>query len=85
MDEAKWRQVFTDKGTGEFSAIRLVLILWVVVVLAVWTIVSLRTSSLQTIPESVLGILGMAFGGKVIQRFGERGPRQAAISGNKSP
>ena len=69
-----WRQFMVDKGTNELSATRLVLLIWASGVLVVWGITSIVTKSLQTIPESVITVLGLALGGKAVQRFGERKP-----------
>jgi len=72
MEPIKWRQFLEDKGNQNLSATRLVLLLWAVSVLVIWVIVSLRTTTLQSIPDSVVTILGVSFGAKVVQRFGER-------------
>ena len=73
MEPIKWRQFLEDKGNQNLSATRLVLLLWAVSVLVIWVIVSLRTTTLQSIPDSVVTILGVSFGAKVVQRFGEKG------------
>jgi hypothetical protein len=61
-----------DKGTDEYSATRLAFLVWVLGVFLVWVLASVRTSSLQAIPESVLTLVGILAGGKAVQRFGER-------------
>jgi predicted membrane protein len=68
----EWRQFFQDKGKRELSATRLVLFIWATGVLVVWGVVSIVAKSIQSIPESVITILGLALGAKAVQRFGER-------------
>ena len=65
------RNFLTDPG-GKLSASRLLLFLWGVGVLLVWSINSLMTQQLQAIPESVVTILGILVAGKTVQRFAER-------------
>lgn len=78
MEPIKWRQFFQDKrkaqegATDELSATRLVLFLWAVGVLVIWGYASIKSATLQDIPQSVVTILGLVMGGKVVQRFGER-------------
>jgi hypothetical protein len=71
MTSIHWRQFFLDKGTGDLSATRLVLFIWATGVLVVWAVVSIVAKDIQTIPESVITVLGLALGGKAVQRFGE--------------
>ncbi len=65
-------QFLEDKKTGTFSATRLALLLWVVGVFVVWAYASISTMELQAVPDSVVTILGLLVGGKVVQRYGER-------------
>jgi len=66
------QQFLEDKKTGQFSATRLAFLLWVIGVFAVWAYASVRAVELQAVPESVVAILGLLTGGKVVQRYGER-------------
>ena len=72
MEPIKWRQFLEDKGNQNLSATRLVLFIWATGVLVVWAVVSIVAKSIQAIPESVITVLGLALGGKAVQRFGER-------------
>ena len=72
MNPITWRQFLQDKGKTELSATRLVLFIWATGVLVVWGVVSIVAKSIQTIPESVITVLGLALGAKAVQRFGER-------------
>ena len=64
---------FMKEDNGNFSSSRLGFLLWVIGVLAVWVIDSLKCPSctLATIPDSVITIVGILMGGKVVQKFGE--------------
>jgi hypothetical protein len=66
------RQFLEDKKTAQFSATRLAFLLWVIGVFAIWAYASVRAVELQPIPESVVTVLGLLAGGKVVQRYGER-------------
>jgi len=66
------RGYMLDKAANEFSAMRLAFLLWSLVLLVIWAIVSYRTNALQDIPESVVTILGILITGKVVQRYGEK-------------
>ena len=61
-----------DKAADKLSSIRLVLVVWASGVLAVWAVVSIVAKQIQEIPQSVVTVLGLALGGKAVQRFGER-------------
>ena len=65
-------QFLQDKKTNTLSAMRLALFWWVFGVSLIWGYVSIRTLELQPIPESVVAILGLLLGGKVVQRFAEQ-------------
>jgi hypothetical protein len=66
------RQFLEDKKTAQFSATRLAFLLWVIGVFAIWAYASVRATELQAIPESVVTVLGLLAGSKVVQRYGER-------------
>ena len=66
------QQFLEDKKTGQFSATRLAILLWVVGVFVVGAYASVSTTQLQAVPDSVVTILGLLVGGKVVQRYGER-------------
>src|SRR5439155_9954120 len=66
------QQFVEDKKEGQFSAMRLAFLLWAVGVFAVWAYASISAGELRGIPESVVTILGLLAGGKVVQRYGER-------------
>ena len=57
--------------TGKPSTMRVLFFLWAVVVLVVWTIVSLRTNEVQDIPTSLAAILATFAGSKAVQSFAE--------------
>lgn len=62
---------FLQDDNGGFSATRLAFLLWVLGLLTIWLIASAKAGSLQAIPESVITLLGILMGGKVVQKFGE--------------
>lgn len=66
------QQFLEDKKTGQFSATRLALLLWVTGVFVVWAYASVSAMELEAVPDSVVTILGLLLGGKVVQRYGER-------------
>ncbi len=66
------QEFLEDKKAKAFSATRLGFLLWVVGALVVWIYASWRAVALQPVPESVVTILGLLAGGKVVQRYGER-------------
>jgi len=66
------QQFLEDKKAGQLSAMRLAFLLWAIGVLAVWAYASISAGELRGIPESVVTILGLLAGGKVVQRYGER-------------
>ena len=61
-----------EDNSGGLSATRLAFLLWAVGVLVAWSIVSVRSGTLQPIDGSVQAILAILMTGKVVQRFGER-------------
>ncbi len=63
-----------QEDNGNYSATRFIAILWSVTTLVMWLIACFKTNpgpTLVEIPSSVLTILGLLFGGKVVQKFGE--------------
>src|SRR5437016_7810713 len=66
------QQFVEDKKEGQFSAMRLAFLLWAIGVFAGWAYASIGAGELRGIPESVVTILGLLAGGKVVQRYGER-------------
>jgi hypothetical protein len=64
-------EFFQDKKNNQLSAVRLGYLLWIFGAFFVWAVVSIRTSTLPAVPESVLTLAGILTGGKVVQRFGE--------------
>lgn len=67
-----WREYMQDKGTDKLSASRLLILFWGVGVFLVWAATCIVERSLQSIPESVVTVFGIAVGGKSVQRFGEK-------------
>jgi hypothetical protein len=65
----KWGVIREKKG--KVSSSRVLLLIWGVGVFLVWTVVSLINRNIAEIPESVVTILGILSGSKVVQRFGE--------------
>lgn len=63
---------FLQEDNGGFSAGRLAFLLWIAGVLVVWLITSIKSSSLQAIPDSVATVIGILMTGKVVQKFGEK-------------
>jgi hypothetical protein len=66
-----WLKGLYEDGEGKTSTMRSLFILWAVVVLVVWVIVSFWTSKIQDIPTSVATILGTFAGTKAVQSFAE--------------
>jgi hypothetical protein len=63
---------FLQENNGGFSATRLALLLWVVGVLVVWIIDSLKSGTLAPIDSSIATVIGILMTGKVVQKFGEK-------------
>jgi hypothetical protein len=63
---------FLQDNEGNNSSMRLGYILWVVGVLVAWIGACVINRSLVAIPDSIIGVLGIAFGGKVAQSFSEK-------------
>jgi hypothetical protein len=56
---------------GKPSSSRFLIMLWGLGVFVIWAFSSIKSSTLQAIPESVSTILGVLVAGKTLQRFGE--------------
>ncbi|MDD2816288.1 MAG: hypothetical protein PHP00_11230 [Thiotrichaceae bacterium] len=69
---------FLQDDSGNLSSMRLAFLLWVVGVLTIWGVASLKTGELKVIPDSVTTIIGLLMGGKVMQKFGEQSTPQPA-------
>jgi hypothetical protein len=63
---------FLQENNGGFSATRLGFLLWVIGVLVVWMINSLKEKGLAPIDSSVTAVIGILMTGKVVQKFGEK-------------
>lgn len=75
---------FLQEDSGGFSASRLAFLLWIAGVLVVWLITSIKSNSLQEIPDSISTVIGILMTGKVVQKFGEKPPESAEAS-NQPP
>jgi hypothetical protein len=62
---------FIKDKDGKASSSRLLILIWGLGVFGIWAVASFKSATLQSIPESVITILGILVGGKTIQRFGE--------------
>lgn len=60
---------FLHDHRGDQSMMRLLNLLIVVAVVCVWTSVSMSKQALQDLPTGVVWMLGLALGGKAIQKF----------------
>ena len=65
-------QFLQDEG-GDFSSMRLVVLLWCVGILAMWCFVCIAKTELQVLPESVVAALGILITGKAVQKKIEKG------------
>ncbi len=63
---------FLQDSQGNNSSMRLGYFIWVCGVLVAWLGACALSRGLVEIPDSVVGILGIAFGAKVAQTFGEK-------------
>lgn len=59
---------FLEGPAGELSSMRLMSTLWIMGILLVWIITSLKAGGPQDLPETVTWSLAAAFGGKVGQK-----------------
>lgn len=62
---------FVEENNGSLSATRLAFLLWVIGVLVVWIVDSLRSGTPQSVTGDVATIIGILMTGKVVQKFGE--------------
>jgi hypothetical protein len=62
---------FIREESGKPSSSRLLILVWGVGVFGIWAFSSVKSASLQSIPESVITILAALVSAKTIQRFGE--------------
>jgi hypothetical protein len=62
---------FIREKNGKLSSSRLLLMIWGGGVFLIWAISSLKSASLQVIPDSVITVVGLCLGAKTVQRFGE--------------
>ncbi len=67
--KGKWSLVREEKG--KVSSLRALLLLWGVGLFLVWAFVSIINRNIAEIPESVVTVIGILSGSKVLQRFGE--------------
>jgi hypothetical protein len=58
--------------TGKPSMMRLVFFLWAIGGFVVWALVSLKTWTVQSLPESFAAIVAALAAGKAAQKFAER-------------
>ncbi len=63
---------FLEEDNGGLSATRLIFILWGTVSLGVWAFVSIKTTVIQPMPESIVTLLGIWMTGKVAQKLVEK-------------
>ncbi|MDH4027858.1 MAG: hypothetical protein OEU95_03375 [Nitrospirota bacterium] len=63
---------FLQENNGSFSSNRLGFLLWIIGVLVVWIMESIKCGELQHIPDSVQVIIGTLMTGKVIQKHFEK-------------
>jgi hypothetical protein len=66
---------FLQDGDGDFSSMRLVVLLWCTGILAMWMFVCIAKVDLQALPESVVAALGILITGKAVQKKIEQ-PKQ---------
>ena len=64
-----------ESNTDKLSSSRLLVLAWGLGTLIVWIVTSvisaLNGEGLQSLPESIVTVLGILVGGKTLQRFGE--------------
>lgn len=59
---------FFSDNDGSMSASRLILIMYATVIIGAWSYISIKSTTLTPVPESVITMLGLAIGGKIIQK-----------------
>jgi hypothetical protein len=57
---------------GKLSATRLNFLAWSIAVCSMWCYIAIKTATFPAIPESVVVMVSIFGGQKVIQRFGEK-------------
>ena len=62
---------FVREKNGKISSSRILFLLWGGGVFVVWCILSIVNQTIEPIPESVVTLLGIMAGSKVVQRIGE--------------
>lgn len=62
---------FLSEDNGNLSTIRLLTVVWFLIVLMAWVLLSFYKGEFLNIPESIITILSLLVAGKVIQKFGE--------------
>lgn len=63
---------FFKEASGRLSSMRLMFIVGVIVVFAMWICSVLWSFTLPDIPPGVIALLGLLIGGKVGQRYAEK-------------
>jgi uncharacterized membrane protein len=63
---------FIKEKDGKPSSSRLLILLWGGGVFGIWAFSSIKSATLQAIPDSVITILAALVSAKTIQRFGEK-------------
>jgi len=59
---------FLQDESGDFSSMRLIVILWAIGILLMWCFCSFINKCLQPLPESVVGIMMILITGKAVQK-----------------
>lgn len=67
-----WLKGVLEDNSGGASSTRLLMLMWGICVLAVWTYISLHTGTMVTLPETVITVLLGTSAMKVVQRFSEK-------------
>lgn len=70
-DQMKGIGSLVQEKQGKVSTSRVLLLLWGVGLFLVWAFVSIINRNITEIPESVVTVIGILSGSKVLQRFGE--------------
>jgi hypothetical protein len=63
--------ILREPKTNKLSSSRILLLSWGIVVLIIWSVISLINHELAPLDESVVTVIGILVGGKAVQRFGE--------------
>jgi hypothetical protein len=62
---------FIREKNGKISSSRILFVLWGGGVFVVWCILSIANQTIEPISESIVTLLGIMAGSKVVQRIGE--------------